>query len=206
MHQGPVDFDRRLSGRVFAAILRPTSSDCREWSAQPMSDFRSVRVIFLHARRVGLMGACIAGFFSSAHFAISPDGLWWQPYCKTFAGWLNPAQHQPPLLAANRSAIAVCANTPMVSCATPKLIESMGMLRDIHRRIDKQRGCVKASEHAGYQAVPSSAEHRELHAGWVRGMAVAQPVQWRRGSHDCGFHSAGEYRTLVQIVAQWQPW
>ena len=73
-------------------------------------------------------------------------------------GWFNERSTKPPLMQANRSAIAAQQYADG-SLRNAQVIESMGMLRDIHARwMDKQRDFLnlqaKASESAGgYQAV-----------------------------------------------------
>jgi ATP-binding cassette subfamily C exporter for protease/lipase len=76
----------------------------------------------------------------------------------TLVGWFNERSTKPPLMQANRSAIAAQQYADG-SLRNAQVIESMGMLRDIHARwMDKQREFLnlqaKASESAGgYQAV-----------------------------------------------------
>ena len=76
----------------------------------------------------------------------------------TLVGWFNERSTKPPLMQANRSAIAAQQYADG-SLRNAQVIESMGMLRDIHARwMLKQREFLnlqaKASESAGgYQAV-----------------------------------------------------
>jgi len=77
---------------------------------------------------------------------------------QTFIGWLNERSTQPPLMAANRSAVGAqqyADNT----LRNAQVIEAMGMLRDIHKRwFKKQEEFLNlqaiASDHGGfYQAL-----------------------------------------------------
>jgi ATP-binding cassette subfamily C exporter for protease/lipase len=77
---------------------------------------------------------------------------------QTFVGWLNERSTKPPLMAANQSA-ALAQQYADGTLRNSEVIESMGMLRDIHGRwIEKQREFLglqaKASDYAGfYQAI-----------------------------------------------------
>jgi len=131
---------------------------------------------------------------------------------QTFVGWLNERSTQPPLLAANRSA-AAAQQYADGTLRNAQVIESMGMLRDIHHRwIDKQREFLglqaTASDHAGfYQAISKFLQNtvssmllglgawlmlrNELNGG-ASAMIVASILGGR------------VLAPLVQIVTQWQ--
>jgi ATP-binding cassette subfamily C exporter for protease/lipase len=94
-------------------------------------------------------------------FAISPVLGWASvvgALVQGLVGWANERGTQPPLMAANRSAI-MAQQYADGSLRNAEVIESMGMLRDIHRRwMEKQREFLGlqalASERAGgYQAL-----------------------------------------------------
>jgi ATP-binding cassette subfamily C exporter for protease/lipase len=161
MHDAGMALDKRMSGRVFSAIFEANLKRLPGGTAQPMNDFRTVRD-FLHSPvLMALMEAPVSLVFLILIFAISPV-LGWSAVVaailQVFVGWLNERSTQPPLLAANRSAIAAQQYADG-TLRNAQVIEYMGMLRDIHRRwMDKQREFLglqaKASEHAGfYQAI-----------------------------------------------------
>ena len=154
MHQASMALDQRLSGRIFNALFesnlrRPSGS-----SAQPMNDFRTVREFLNNPVLIACMEAPVSLVFLILVFAVSPV-LGWSTVVaalvQTLIAWLNQTSTQPPLLAANRSAIAAQQYADG-SLRNAQVIESMGMLRDIHRRwMEKQR------EFLNLQAVASDA-------------------------------------------------
>jgi len=215
LHEAALHFDKKLSGRVFSAIFEANLKRLPGGTAQPMADFRSVRD-FLHAPVLpALMEAPVALIFLVLIFAISPL-LGWSAVVaamvQTFVGWLNERSTQPPLLAANRSA-AAAQQYADGTLRNAQVIESMGMLRDIHHRwIDKQREFLglqaTASDHAGfYQAISKFLQNtvssmllglgawlmlrNELNGG-ASAMIVASILGGR------------VLAPLVQIVTQWQ--
>jgi ATP-binding cassette subfamily C exporter for protease/lipase len=127
-------------------------------------------------------------------------------------GWLNERNTQPPLLAANRSAMAAQQYADS-SLRNAQVIESMGMLRDIHRR-----WMIRQREFLGLQAQAS-----DLAGGF---QAMTKFVQTTLGSLLLGLGAwlllhnnlnggggmmmvasilGGRVLTpLVQIVTQWR--
>jgi ATP-binding cassette subfamily C exporter for protease/lipase len=161
MHEAALAFDRNLSGRIFVAIFGANLKHLPGGTAQSMADFRSVKE-FLHAPvLLALMEVPVSLLFLVLIFVISPV-LGWAAvvaaFLQTLVGWLNERSTQPPLLAANRGAVATQQYADG-ALRNAQVIEAMGMLHDIHQRwLGKQREFlwfqVKASEHAGfYQAV-----------------------------------------------------
>jgi ATP-binding cassette subfamily C exporter for protease/lipase len=136
MHEASLAFDRRLSGRIFTAIFEANLKRMPGGSAQPMNDFRSVRDFLSTPVVLALMEAPVALTFLVLIFAISPI-LGWSAVVSamlvTFVGWLNERSTQPPLLAANRSAIAAQQYADG-TLRNAQVIESMGMLGNIHKR------------------------------------------------------------------------
>jgi ATP-binding cassette subfamily C exporter for protease/lipase len=126
-----------------------------------MNDFRTVRE-FLHSPvLLALMESPVSLVCLVLLFAISPVLGWASvvgALVQGLVGWANERSTQPPLMAANRSAI-MAQQYADGSLRNAEVIESMGMLRDIHRRwMEKQREFLGlqalASERAGgYQAL-----------------------------------------------------
>ena len=142
MHQASLALDERLSGRIFNAIFEANRKRVAGGTAQPMNDFRSVREFLNNPVLIACMEAPVSLVFLALIFAMSPM-LGWSAVVaailQTFIAWLNQRSTQPPLLAANRSAIAAQQYADG-SLRNAQVIESMGMLRDIHLRwMDKQR-------------------------------------------------------------------
>jgi len=215
MHEASLAFDRKLSSRVFTAIFEASLKRSPGGTAQPMNDFKSVRD-FLHAPvLLALMEAPVALVFLILIFAISPV-LGWSAVVaailQTFVGWLNERSTQPPLMAANRSASAAQQYADG-TLRNAQVIESMGMLRDIHRRwMSKQREFLglqaQASEHAGYyQAVGKFLQNTVSSAllGLGAWLLLRNELNGGGGYMIVGSILGGRVLApLVQIVAQWQ--
>ena len=215
MHQASMAFDRRLSGRVFAAIFEANLKRLPGGSTQPMNDFRSVRDFFHAPVVLAVMEAPVSLVFLVLIFAISPVLGWAAVVAailQTFVGWLNERSTQPPLMAANRSASAAQQYADG-TLRNAQVIESMGMLRDIHRRwIDKQREFLglqaKASDHAGfYQAVSKFLQNTvsSMMLGLGAWLLLRNQLNGGPAFMIVGSILGGRVLApLVQIVAQWQ--
>ncbi len=147
-----VAFDGRFSDRVFRAIFDANLRRVPGGTVQPMTDFRTIRDFFHSPVVMAIMEAPVSLVFLVLIFMISPV-LGWSAVVgavvQTFVGWLNERSTQPPLTAANRSAIAAQQYADG-SLRNAEVIESMGMLRNIHRRwMERQR------EFLGLQAIAS---------------------------------------------------
>jgi ATP-binding cassette subfamily C exporter for protease/lipase len=215
MHEAGMAFDQRMSGRIFAAIFEANLKRMPGGTAQPMNDFRTVRDFLYSPVLMALMEAPVSLVFLVLIFMISPV-LGWSAVIaaivQTFIGWLNERSTQAPLLAANRGAIAAQQYADG-TLRNAQVIESMGMLRDIHLRwVDKQREFLglqaKASDHAGfYQSISKFVQNtvssmllglgawlllRNELPGGASYMIVASILGGR------------VLAPLIQIVAQWQ--
>jgi ATP-binding cassette subfamily C exporter for protease/lipase len=142
MHQASLALDQSLSKRIFNAIFEANRKRVAGGTAQPMNDFRTVREFLNNPVLIACMEAPVSLVFLVLIFAMSPM-LGWSAVVaailQTLIAWLNQRSTQPPLLAANRSAIAAQQYADG-SLRNAQVIESMGMLRDIHRRwMEKQR-------------------------------------------------------------------
>ncbi|MFO1246477.1 MAG: type I secretion system permease/ATPase [Ramlibacter sp.] len=161
MHEAGLALDQRMTGRVFGAIFEANLRRMPGGTVQPMNDFRTVRE-FLHSPvLLALMESPVSLVCLVLLFAISPVLGWASvvgALVQGLVGWANERGTQPPLMAANRSAI-MAQQYADGSLRNAEVIESMGMLRDIHRRwMEKQREFLGlqalASERAGgYQAL-----------------------------------------------------
>jgi len=154
LHQASLALDRSLSARVFNAIFEANLKRQAGGTAQPMNDFRTVREFLNTPVLIACMEAPVSLVFLVLIFAMSPV-LGWSAVAaaviQTFIAWLNQRSTQPPLLAANRSAVAAQQYADG-SLRNAQVIESMGMLRDIHSRwMEKQ------SEFLNLQAQASDA-------------------------------------------------
>ena len=161
MQEGGLVLDQKLSTRVFTTIFEANLRRLPGGSTQAMSDLRTVRE-FLHSPvLLAAMEAPVALVFLALIFAINPV-LGWTALTSSLAlvlvGWLNERSTQPPLMAANRAAIAAQQYADG-TLRNAQVIESMGMVQDIHQRwMSRQQEFLKlqalASQRAGaYQAV-----------------------------------------------------
>ena len=161
MHAAGLQLDTRLRNRVFTAIFEANLKRMPGGSLQPLNDLRTVRDFLSSPPLLALMEAPVSLIFLALVFAVSPM-LGWAAVIgsllQVFIGWLNEQNTQPPLVAANRSAMAAQQYADG-SLRNAQVIESMGMLRDIHQRwMQRQREFLglqaTASERAGgYQAL-----------------------------------------------------
>jgi len=215
MHEASLSFDKRLSGRIFSAIFEANLRRLPGGSVQPMNDFRLVRD-FLHAPvLLALMEAPVSLVFLILIFVISPVLGWTAVVAaivQTFVGWLNERSTQPPLLAANRCAVAAQQYADS-TLRNAQVIESMGMLRDIHRRwIGKQREFLglqaKASDFAGfYQAIGKFLQNTvsSMLLGLGAWLLLRNQLNGGAAYMIVGSILGGRVLApLVQIVAQWQ--
>ena len=215
MHSASLALDQGISGRIFNAIFEANLKRVPGSTVQPMNDFRTLREFLNNPVLVACMEAPVALVYLILIFAMSPV-LGWSAVAaaviQTLIAWLNQGSTQPPLLAANRSAIAAQQYADG-SLRNAQVIESMGMLRDIHRRwIEKQREFLnlqaQASEAGGaFQAASKFLQnttsslllglgawlllHNELNGGSAM-MIIASILGGR------------VLAPLVQIVSQWQ--
>ena len=215
MHEASLAFDRRMSGRIFTAIFEANLKRLPGGSAQPMNDLRSVRDFLSAPVVLALMEAPVALTFLILIFAISPV-LGWSAVVAailvTFVGWLNERSTQPPLLAANRSAIAAQQYADG-TLRNAQVIESMGMLGYIHKRwMGKQQEFLglqaQASDHAGfYQAVSKFLQNTtsSMLLGLGAWLLLRNQLNGGVAYMIIGSILGGRVLApLVQIVSQWQ--
>ena len=215
MHEAAMVFDRHMSARIFTAIFEANLKRLPGGTTQPMNDFRSVRD-FLHAPvLLALMEAPVALVFLVLIFAIAP-ALGWAAVVgailQTFIGWLNERSTQPPLLAANRSAFAAQQYADG-TLRNAQVIESMGMLRDIHLRwIRKQREFLGlqavASDYAGFYQAISKFMQNTVSSGLLglgAWLLLHNELSGGASAMIVGSILGGMVLSpLMKIVAQWQ--
>jgi ATP-binding cassette subfamily C exporter for protease/lipase len=161
MHEAGLALDQKMSARVFRVIFEANLRRIPGGTVQPMTDFKTVRE-FLHSPALlALMESPVSIVCLVLLFAISPVLGWTSvafAIVQGLIGWSTERNTQAPLMAANRTAIAAQQYADG-SLRNAEVIESMGMLRDIHRRwVEKQREFLGlqalASDRAGgYQAL-----------------------------------------------------
>ena len=161
MRSASVALDERMRGRIFHAIFDANLRRIPGGTQQPLNDFKMVREFLYSPVLLGIMESPVSLVMLVLLFLISPVLGWTSiafAVVITTVGWFNERATKPPLMQANRSAIAAQQYADG-SLRNAQVIESMGMLRDIHARwMGKQREFLnlqaQASESAGgYQAV-----------------------------------------------------
>ena len=215
MHDASVALDQRLSVRVFNAIFEANLKRAPGGTIQPMNDFRTLRDFLNTPVLIACMEAPVSLVFLVLIFAMSPV-LGWSAVVaaivQTFIAWLNQRSTQPPLLAANRSASAAQMYADS-SLRNAQVIESMGMLRDIHKRwMEKQseflRLQAQASDAGGaFQAASKFLQTTTASALLGLGAWLVLRNQLNGGPAMMIIASVLGGRVLaplVQIVSQWQ--
>ncbi|MEI8158531.1 MAG: type I secretion system permease/ATPase [Burkholderiales bacterium] len=215
MHEASLELDNKLRHRIFGAIFDAKLRQAPGGSVQPLNDFRTVKDFLQSPPLLALMEAPVSLVFLALVFAISPV-LGWSAVAgaalQVFIGWLNERSTQPPLVAANRSAIAAQQYADG-TLRNAQVIESMGMLRDIHRRwMEKQREFLGlqalASDRAGaFQAITKFLQTTmgSLLLGLGAWLLLQNQLNGGSGMMIVGSILGGRITApLVQIVTQWR--
>ena len=215
MHAAGLKLDMRLRNRVFTAIFEANLKRIPGGSLQPLNDLRTVRDFLSSPPLLALMEAPVSLIFLALVFAISPV-LGWAAVVgslvQVFIGWLNEQNTQPPLVAANRSAMAAQQYADG-SLRNAQVIESMGMLRDIHQRwMQRQREFLglqaTASERAGgYQALTKFLQTTmgSLLLGMGAWLLLRNELSGGAGMMIVASILGGRVLApLVQIITQWR--
>jgi ATP-binding cassette subfamily C exporter for protease/lipase len=215
MHEAGQKLDQQMRGRFFTALFEAKLKKLPGGSLQPLNDFKTVRDFLGSPPLLALMETPVSLVFLALMFAISPL-LGWSAVVgsvlQVFIGWLNEQNTQPPLVAANRSAIAAQQYADS-SLRNAQVIESMGMLRDIHRRwMGKQREFLglqaTASDRAGgYLALTKflQVSMGSLLLGLGAWLLLRDELNGGAGMMIVGSILGGRVLApLVQIVTQWR--
>lgn len=207
--------DERLHMRVFQAMFEANVRRVPGGHVQSLSDFRRVCEFLYSPALLAIMEAPIALVMMVLLFLISPV-LGWSAVAfgllQVGITWLNERSTKPPLMEANREAIAAQRYADD-TLRNAEVIEAMGMLKNTHGRwVNKQRKFLnlqaQASDSAGgFQALSKLVQnvlsslllglscwlllHNELNGGG--GMLVVSSILGGR-----------MLAPLVQVVGQWQ--
>lgn len=210
-----VELDQRLSGRIFRAVFEANLKRLPGGTQQPFNDFKQLREFLYSPALLAMMEAPVSIVFLVLLFLISPVLGWTSvafSVILTLVGWLNERSTKPPLMAANRSAVAAQQYADG-SLRNAQVIESMGMLRDIHARwMNKQREFLnlqaKASESAGgYQAMSKLLQNilSSMMLGLGCWLLLHNSLNGGSAMMIIGSVLGGRVLApLVQIVTQWQ--
>jgi ATP-binding cassette subfamily C exporter for protease/lipase len=207
--------DGRLHMRVFRAMFEANVRRVPGGHVQSLQDFRRVCEFLYSPALLAIMEAPVALVMMVLLFLISP-ALGWSAVAfgllQVGITWLNERRTKPPLMEANRCAIAAQRYADD-TLRNAEVIEAMGMLKNTHRRwVAKQREFLDlqalASDAAGgFQALSKLVQnvlsslllglscwlllHDELRGGG--GMLVVSSILGGR-----------MLAPLVQVVGQWQ--
>jgi ATP-binding cassette subfamily C exporter for protease/lipase len=155
LHEAGEVFERSLARRVFDIMFTINLQRPGAPSSQPLTDLKVVRDVFSAPVTAAVLEAPIALIALILIFAIGPLLGWVAvigAILQVGVGWLNERSTQPPLVAANRESIAAQQYADG-SLRNAEVIESMGMLKDVHRRWqEKQRKFLQLQARASANA------------------------------------------------------
>ena len=215
MHEAGDLFDARMRSRFFKTLFEANLKRIPGGSLQTMNDFRAVKGFMTSPALFAVMETPASLVFLVLIFSMNP---WLGAFTLVSAvvqvvvALLNEKNTQPPLSEANKGAFAAQQYADGV-LRNAQVIESMGMLGDVHRRwIQKQRhflGLQTIASLAGgfYQSISKFLQnvvssallglgcwallHEKLNGGPAM-MIIASVLGGR------------VLAPLVQVVAQWQ--
>ncbi len=215
MREAGLKFENRLAPRLFDAIFEANLKRMPGGTVQPMNDLRTLREFLGSPVLMAVMEAPTALVFLLIVFMINPS-LGWMALAGavivTALAWLNERSTLGPLKEANKKAV----NAQQYVDGTlrnAEVIESMGMLKDIHRRwLIKQREflnlqALASDRGAGYQSV-SKYTQLVLNSGML-GMGVFLQInghfQGSGGLMIVASTLGGRILApLVQVVTMWR--
>lgn len=215
MRAASVALDERMRERVFHAIFDANLRRLPGGTQQPLNDFRQIREFLYSPAVLSAMEIPMSLVLLVLLFLISPVLGWCSlafAVVLVFVGWLNERSTKPRLMEANRVAIAAQQYADG-SLRNAQVIESMGMLRDIHARwLRRQRQFLNlqagASESAGgFQAVSKLLQNTlsSLLLGLSAWLLLHNSLNGGAGMLIIGSMFGGRVLApLVQAVAQWQ--
>lgn len=215
MYAASLELDQKMSVRIFSAIFEANLKRMPGGTQQPLSDFRQVRDFLFSPALLAMMEAPIAVVMMVLLFLISPV-LGWSAVAfailQTTVAWFNERSTKPPLMRANQTAFAAQQYADG-TLRNAEVIESMGMLRDTHRRwMTLQRDFLSlqalASERAGgYQAVSRAVQNvlSSLLLGLSAWLLLRNELYGGGGMMIVASVLGGRMLApLVQVVSQWQ--
>jgi ATP-binding cassette subfamily C exporter for protease/lipase len=215
MRAASVALDARLRDRVFHAIFDANLRRIPGGTQQPLNDFRQIREFLYSPAVLSAMEVPMSFVLLVLLFLISPLLGWCAlafSVLLVFVGWLNERSTKPRLMEANRVSIAA-QQYAEGSLRNAQVIESMGMLRDIHARwLKRQREFLNlqagASESAGgFQAVSKLFQTilSSLLLGLSAWLLLHNSLNGGAAMLIIGSVFGGRVLApLVQAVAQWQ--
>ena len=135
MHGAGNALDRLMTARLFDLTFEANLKKLPGGSPQTMQDFRTLREFLSSPPVLAAMELPAALVFLVLIFAMSPLLGWAAVVGAIVQGalaWLNERSSRPPLMAANMAAVSAQQYADG-ALRNAQVIESMGMLRNIHR-------------------------------------------------------------------------
>ncbi|MBT2335388.1 type I secretion system permease/ATPase [Variovorax paradoxus] len=215
MYRAGQNLDQKMRNRVFVAIFEAGLKRLPGGTVQPLNDLRTLREFLYSPPLLALMEAPVSLVFMGLMFAISPV-LGWSAVVgsllQVFVGWINDRNTRPLLVSANRCAIEAQQYADAAS-RNSQVIESMGMLQDVHRRwMDKRREFLQrealASDHAG--TCQAASKFLQVVMGSLLLGLAAWLLLKNQLNGDAGMMVVGSIlggralAPLVQLVTQWR--
>ncbi|SOD25792.1 ATP-binding cassette, subfamily C, exporter for protease/lipase [Variovorax sp. YR752] len=215
MYRAGQKLDQKMRNRVFVAVFEAGLKRLPGGTVQPLNDLRTLREFLYSPPLLALMEAPVSLVFMGLLFAISPV-LGWSAVVgsllQVFVGWINDRNTRPPLVSANRCAIEAQQYAD-AALRNSQVIESMGMLQDVHRRwMGKRRDFLQrealASDRAGAcQAVSKFLQVTmgSLLLGLGAWLLLKNPLNGNAAMMVVGSILGGRaLAPLVQLVTQWR--
>jgi ATP-binding cassette subfamily C exporter for protease/lipase len=142
LHEAGLRFERRLAPRVFDACFAANLRKLAAGGLQPLQDLQVLRDVFQGPAVRAAMEVPVAAVFLAIEFAIHPLLGWITllgAVVQAAVAWSNERGTHQPMVGANRAAREAQLYAD-AALRNAQVIESMGMLPDIHRRwMDRQR-------------------------------------------------------------------
>jgi ATP-binding cassette subfamily C exporter for protease/lipase len=207
--------DHRITPRLFNLIFEAHLKRQPGGTLQVMNDWRQIRDFLNLPFISSLMETPVAAIFLVLVFLISPVLGWVNlgaAVLQVGVAWLTNRTSQPPLLAANSTAVQAQSYADS-SLRNAEIIEAMGMLRGIHARwIRKQREFLALQAQAsaaagGFQALSKMLQQVLGSAllGLSAWLLLKDQLNGGPGMMIVSSIIGGRVLTpLVQMVSQWQ--
>lgn len=215
MHAAGLALDARMGERLFKIIFDANLRRVQGGTTQVLTDLRVVREFLNSPVVMAVMEIPVSVILLVLLFAVGPL-LGWSAIAGAIGQgiitWLTERGTRPPLTRASQSAIAAQVYADG-SLRNAQVIESMGMLRDIHKRwMEKQREFISLQALAsyrggGYQAVSKLIQNVLSSAllGISAWLLLHNELNGGAGMMIVGSVLGGRFLApLVQIISQWR--
>lgn len=214
LHNAGLTLENQLGERVFNAVF---DANLRRVGgpSQALNDLRTLREFMPTPVVTALMDAPMALIFLVLIFLISPVLGWFSvvgAIVQVYLAYLTERRTQPPLIEANRAASAAQGYAGS-TLRNAQVIESMGMLGDIHRRwMEKQKHFLckqaDASDHSGSKGAASKVVQNIVSSGLL-GLSCWLILRGQLAGGGSmmivpGILGGKMLAPLVQVIAMWK--